>query len=218
MKYFISCEGETERWYLEWLQIQINKDSRTKQKVEFIFKNVTPSSFAKSNNSTFTKGMIAGSTFCRIQDIEDYSDCHIKNFHSLLESSKKAKQLFKKYNFLIGYSNFTFEVWMISHKAQVKTVTNRSQYYKQINSAYGKNFIDNDDYKHEKNFASVLKMLSLDEVINNALPECSRFKTLNYQNNPQLVRSMYGFKYILSDPDTTLDEFIKLVLHNAGII
>lgn len=218
MKYFISCEGDTERWYLEWLQIQINKDSRTKQKVEFIFKNVTPSSFAKSHNSTFTKGMIAGSTFCRIQDIEDYSACHIKNFHSLLASNKKAKQLFTKYNFIIGYSNFTFEVWMISHKAQVKTVTDRSQYYKQINSAYGKNFINNDDYKHEKKFDSVLKMLSLDDVIENALPECKRFKTLNYQNNPQLVRSMYGFRYILSDPDTTLDEFIKLVLHNAGII
>ena len=78
--------------------------------------------------------------------------------------------------------------------------------------------MDNDDYKHKKNFDSVLKMLSLDDVINNALPECSRFKTLNYQNNRKLMRSMYGFRYILSDPDTTLNEFIKLVLHNAGII
>lgn len=218
MKYFISCEGETERWYLEWLQKEINKDDRTKQKVEFVFKNIMPSSFAKSNNNTFTKGMISGSTFCRIQDIEDYSPCHINKFHALLESNKKAKQLFKNFNFFIGYSNFTFEVWIISHKEQVRTVTDRCQYYKQINSAYGKNFLDNDDYKHKKNFDSVLKMLSLDDVINNALPECSRFKTLNYQNNRKLVLSMYGFRYILSDPDTTLDEFIKLVLHNAGII
>lgn len=218
MKYFISCEGDTERWYLEWLQLEINKDDRTRQKVEFVFKNVMPSSFAKSNNSTFTKGMIAGSTFCRIQDIEDYSDHNIKKFHALLESNKKAKQLFQKYNFLIGYSNFTFEVWMISHKAQVKNITDRSQYYKQINSAYCKNFTNNDDYKHEKNFASVLKTLSLDDVINNALPECKRFKTVNHQNNQKLERSMYGFKYILSNPDTTLDEFIRFVLHNAGII
>ena len=36
MKYFISCEGDTERWYLEWLQKEINKDDRTKQKVEFV--------------------------------------------------------------------------------------------------------------------------------------------------------------------------------------
>ena len=142
MKYFVSCEGDTERWYLEWLQSEINKDEKTKQKIEFVFKNVTPSSFAKSNNNTFTKGMIAGSTFCRIQDIEDYSEYHIKNFHALLESNKRAKQLFKGYNFYIGYSNFTFEVWIISHKAQVKSVVDRSLYYKQINSAYGENFTD----------------------------------------------------------------------------
>ncbi len=29
---------------------------------------------------------------------------------------------------------------------------------------------------------------------------------------------MYGFNYILSNPDTTLDDFIKGVLINSGII
>lgn len=218
MKYFISCEGKTERWYLEWLQSKINSDNRAEQKVEFVFKNVMPSSFAKSNNSTFTKEMISDSIFCRIQDIEDYSDFHLKKFHELLESTKKAKLLFKKYKFLIGYSNFTFEVWMIAHKAQVKTITDRSQYYKQINNAYGTDFADNDDFKHEKNFASVLKTLSLDDVLYKALPECERFKSFNRENSAKLQRSKFGFDYILNNPDTTLDDFIKSVLQDAGII
>lgn len=33
LNYYISCEGETEKWYFEWLQTQINNDSRTKNKV-----------------------------------------------------------------------------------------------------------------------------------------------------------------------------------------
>lgn len=218
MKYFISCEGDTERWYLEWLQRKINGDSRTKQKVEFVFKNIMPSSFAKSNIGTFTKEMIAGSYFCRIQDIEDYSDYHIKKFEDLLESTKRARQLLKKYSFLIGYSNYTFEVWIIAHKAQVKSVANRSQYYTQINKAYNKSFVSNDDYKHKKNFESVLHMLSLDDVIKNALPECVRFRNMNYKNNKKLIQLKYGFGYIKSDPDTTLDEFIKIVLKNAGLL
>lgn len=95
MDYFVSCEGDTEKWYLEWLQNKINEDTRTKEKVKFIFKNIMPSSFAKSNAGTFTKAMIAGTTFCRIQDIEDYSKSHIESFHNLLKSNKTAKQLFK---------------------------------------------------------------------------------------------------------------------------
>ena len=162
--------------------------------------------------------MITGSVFCRVQDIEDYSDYHIEKFHKLLESNKQAKAIFKKYNFVIGYSNFTFEVWIISHKSQVNLVTDRSLYYKQINSAYGKNFVDNKEYKHKKNFTSILETLSLDDVIKKALPECKRFKSVNRQNNPQLERSMYGFKYMLSNPDTTLDDFVELILHNAGLV
>lgn len=78
MIYFLSCEGETERWYFEWLKNQINNDSRTKNKVDIKFKKLMPSAFAKSNAGTFTKDMLNDSIFCRIQDIEDYNDEHIK--------------------------------------------------------------------------------------------------------------------------------------------
>lgn len=61
-------------------------------------------------------------------------------------------------------------------------------------------------------------MLSLDDVIKNALPECVRFRNMNYKNNKNLIQLKYGFGYIKSDPDTTLDEFIKIVLKNAGLL
>lgn len=120
IKFFISREGETEQWYFEWLQKQINDDARTKNKIEFKFLNVTPSGFSKSNHNIFTRDMLKGSCFCRIQDIEDYGEDSIKKFKELLKSNKEAKKLFPKFNFQIGYSNYTFEVWMISHKARVR--------------------------------------------------------------------------------------------------
>lgn len=218
MRFYISCEGETERWYFEWLQRQINKDKRTREKIDFCFKNISPSSFAKSNKNAFTNAMIEGTKFCRVQDIEDYSECQIKAFHNLLKSNKEAKNILKKVSFIIGYSNYTFEVWIIAHKTKVKSVAHRDHYYRQINSAFGKKFENNCDYKSKSNFESILKLLTLDDVINNALPECQRFKSKNSTDDPQSKRSMYGFTYMLKEPDTTLDDFVKIILKCAEII
>lgn len=218
IKFFISREGETEQWYFEWLQKQINDDARTKNKIEFKFLNVTPSGFSKSNHNIFTRDMLKGSCFCRIQDIEDYGEDSIKKFKELLKSNKEAKKLFPKFNFQIGYSNYTFEVWMISHKARVRAEMDRKNYYKQINTAYGKSFIDNDDYKHENHFRSILSMLTLDDVIHKAIPECERIRQANINQNAQLKRSDYNFDYFLCNPDTSLHMFVGLVLSTAGVI
>ena len=136
----------------------------------------------------------------------------------MLKSNRDAKKLFPKLNFCIGYSNYTFEVWIISHKAHVKYEVHRKNYYKQINKAFDKSFSDNDDYKHEDNFKSILDMLTLDDVIQNAISECERMRNANIIDNPQLKRSEYNFDYYLCNPDTSLHEFVKIVLSTAGII
>lgn len=218
MTYFISCEGKTEYWYFEWLNKQINVDPRTKRKVNFSFKNVMPSAFAKSNNGTFTKSRIAGSSFCRVQDIEDYSDEQIKKFNRLLKSTKEASQLHKKIKFEIGYSNFTFEVWIIAHKAKVKPITDRALYFQEVNKAFNTNFISNADYKHERNFKTLLSALSLNDIIYHAIPECKRFVSLSYNSNPALKREIYGYKYIQTNPDTTLHNFVEKILNYAGLV
>lgn len=218
VKFFISREGETEQWYFEWLQKAINGDARVKNKIEFKFKNVMPSSFSKSNANTFTKEMLNGSCFCRIQDIEDYGNDRLQKFEALLKSNKEAKKMFPKFNFSIGYSNYTFEVWIIAHRANVRAEADRKNYYKQINSAYGKSFLDNDDYKHERNFKSLLDMLTLDDVINSAIPRCEQMRRSNVVNFSHVKRSAYNFDYFLNNPDTSLHEFVKQVLLTAGII
>ena len=218
MIYFLSCEGATERWYFEWLKNQINNDPRTKNKVDFRFKTLMPSAFTKSNAGTYIKNMLKGSIFCRIQDIEDYNDEHIKKFHLLLKSTKEARQRYKKISFIIGYSNFTFEVWILAHKAKVREIVDRAYYYQEINSAYNTAFINNDDYKHENNFKNLLKQLTLDDVIHKAIPECKRFVEKCYSDNPALKRELYGFKYIHANPDTTLHDFIRSILEYAGLM
>ncbi len=216
MTFFLSCEGYTERWYFEWLQKQINADARTLRPVNFKFTGGTPSSFAKSNAGAFTKSLLGDCLFCRVQDIEDYGEYHCRNFKDLLKSRKDAKSLMRKVDFYIAYSNFTFETWIIAHKIQVPSVIDRAEYYKTINGAYNTSFLDNDDYKHEKNFKGLLNGLCLDDVISSALPECARFKKNNVLYHSDKKRSLYGFDYYLNDPDTTVDDFVRVVLRYAG--
>lgn len=218
MIYFLSCEGETERWYFEWLRKQINNDPRTTNKVDIRFKKLNPSAFTKSNAGTFIKEMLRGSKFCRIQDIEGYDEEHMKRFQSLLKSTKEAKRRFRDISFTIGYSNFTFEVWILAHKSNVNEVENRCKYYQLINKAYNTSFINNDEYKHEHNFKKLLSQITLDDVIQNAIPECKRFVEKCYGDNPALSRELYGFKYICANPDTTLHIFVEEILKYAGLM
>lgn len=214
MIFFISCEGETERWYFDWLRKQINGDRRTVTPVKFKFTGGSPTSFVKSNAGAYS--MLDGCSFCRVQDIEDYGEYHTEKFETLLKSNKDAKSRMRKTNFYIAYSNFTFEVWIIAHKMQVPSVVHRSEYYKTINRAFDTAFRDNDEYKHEDNFKGLLAGLTLDDVINTALPECERFKKNNDIHHADKKRSLYGFDYCLNDPDTTLDDYVRVILRYAG--
>lgn len=109
MKVFLYCEGETERWYFEWLQNKINHDNRTKEQIKFVFKKAGPSSFAKSNRDTYTKGMLANDLYGIIQDIEDYSQENIAKFNKLLKSCKEAEKLLKKFNLLLDIRIFVLK-------------------------------------------------------------------------------------------------------------
>lgn len=39
-KYYFSVEGETEQWYLKWLQDRINETEEAKIKVSFDYSNI----------------------------------------------------------------------------------------------------------------------------------------------------------------------------------
>lgn len=219
LNYYISCEGETEKWYFEWLQTQINNDSRTKNKVNLNpHKGRTPTDYAKSIRGAYAATSGRCKCFYRVQDIEDYNDYHINKLHELCENTKKARSITKNCEFAIAYSNFTFEVWIIAHKLQVPSIIDRIKYYEHINRAFGFKFKDNDEYKKEANFKKLLDVLTLDEVIEHALPECARIRENNEMFYKNYERQYKGLTYYLHNPDTNIDELIRSILQDAGII
>ena len=50
-KYYFSVEGETEKWYLKWLESQINSKDNAKYNVKIIAEvNKNPIKMVKKNN------------------------------------------------------------------------------------------------------------------------------------------------------------------------
>ena len=93
LKYTFTVEGETEQWYLKWLEKQINTCSeRTYNVVLDVKVSQNPGSFYKS----VTKKAVP--EVFHVCDIESREKEHIDHFRGILSEMKNAKT-YKKINY-----------------------------------------------------------------------------------------------------------------------
>ena len=107
-KYYFSVEGETEQWYLKWLQDMINDTEKAACKVSIdcpVRKN--PLKHAKS--LTVTRKIEIYHFF----DYESDELLHVKEFQEIMDNMKKAEKIGKQIKYKSGYRNFTFDLWII---------------------------------------------------------------------------------------------------------
>ena len=109
--YYFSVEGETEKWYLDWLQKTINAVPLAKYNVKLDAK-IQKDPLARA------KGLsILGRTeITHIFDRESEEEIHVKQFQETLDRMKAVQRTGKQITYKLGYSNFTFELWIILHK------------------------------------------------------------------------------------------------------
>lgn len=142
-KYTLTVEGETEKWYFLWLRDQINKYKNRIYNVSIVPKvQQSPRSFYKGTNAKITPEVF------HICDVESTDFIHTENFREVLKEMKEAKTL-KKIKYHLGYSNFTFELWIILHKQDCfGPFDNRKQYLVPIQKCFKEKFEDLDHYKN----------------------------------------------------------------------
>lgn len=158
--YYFSVEGETEKWYLDWLQNIINTAPAAKYTVKLNSK-IQKNPLARVKGLTILKE----TEITHVFDSESEENFHVQQFQSTLDRMKIAQNIGKNVKYKLGYSNFTFELWMILHKTDCNgTLSHRNQYLAPLNRAYNENFENLDQYKHENNFKRVLGKLDLDNV------------------------------------------------------
>ena len=160
-QYYFSVEGETEKWYLEHLEVLINSIDGISYTVEFnIRKCKSVTKMSKSITAIYPTKVF------HICDYESNGQFHIEQFETMLKELKNVKKINKNLNYKLGYSNFAFDLWVILHKKQqLGSVADRSCYINGINKAYKEKFQCMDDYKEEDNFKRVLSQITIDDVI-----------------------------------------------------
>lgn len=211
-RYYFTVEGETEKWYLEWLRDAINADPRAKVKVicsPKVQKN--PLKWAKANTNLDKSAKVF-----HVFDFEDDEPAHVKAFKDTLESTKKAGQLGRGFKYVNAYSNLTFELWMVLHKGDCPALAHRRQYLRYLNELYGESFEGLDEYKREANFKRVLGKLTVDDVI----AAVGRAEALMGRAEAAHLRKgeHCGYKYYLDNPATELWVPVKQMLTESGLL
>lgn len=211
-KYTFTVEGETEKWYFDWLNKQINNCKDADYKVSIVAKvQQKPIKFAKSQTTFSTPSIV------HICDIESNNLEHKEKFQDILDQIDQSNKLGKKIKYCLGYSNFTFELWIALHKVNCNgALTHRSQYLTHINKAFKENFISLDEYKKEDNFKRCLSKLTLEDV-NNAIEKAKRIMETN-ETDPGKKPIIYKkFKYYDNNPSLTIWEYVDVIFDECGL-
>lgn len=209
--YHFTVEGETESWYLGWLSNVINLTASSTHKVHFDYQ-------VQKNPLKRAKSLIV----LRKTDVYHFSDYesdephHVHQFTETMNNMKKAMELGKQIYYKFGYSNLTFDLWMILHKVDCNcVVSHRKHYIDFINRAYDEQFIDMDDYKREANFKRCLGKLQLFNVVD-AINRAKAIMQRNRDNGYTLHRYK-GYEYYKENPSLNVWEVIARILEDCGL-
>ncbi|MBR3316310.1 MAG: RloB domain-containing protein [Atopobiaceae bacterium] len=116
----LSVEGiNCETMYFEHLAKLVRENRGSRFNLKVYTKVATPYDFAKRRPympQERRRGSRSTSLpYIHIQDVEDFNDTKQRDkFIALLRNMKKAEDEFG-IKYLLGYSNYTFELWMLLH-------------------------------------------------------------------------------------------------------
>lgn len=212
-KYTFTVEGETEKWYLEWLEAQVNAAPENRYHVSITSKVMpNPLKFAKTVNP------IAVPTAVHLCDYESNEEEHVTNFEGVLDALKKSNSLIgRSFRYTLGYSNFSFELWIILHKMNCNgIIADRSQYLKYINRIFETKFQSLKQYKKEENFAACLKKLTLNDV-KQAIQRAKRIMSEKSENGISPIEYK-GFVYYRENPALSIWKPIENILKDCLLL
>lgn len=212
LKYYFTVEGETEYWYLKWLEDEINKKASSTSKVSFN-RQIQKNPMKRAKSLAITDEV----EIWHLSDYESEEAVHVKQFTETMDRLAETKTLKRQITYKFGYSNFTFDLWMILHKMDCRgSFSHRKQYITPINKAYGEKFENMDEFKHEDNFKRCLKKLSIEDVIT-AVNRAKAIMEINAQNGYTL-HQYKGYSYYKENPSLMVWEIIEKILVDCELL
>ena len=180
---------------------------KNKYQAVIVTKQLQPLQFCKR----FIGNVDKRDLFWHIQDIEDYYDKSLLNsFYTLISSLSEAKKIFG-ITYELGYSNYSFELWVLLHVANMsQTLSTRKDYLKYINKYFKKKYKRFEEFKNEKEFVLILKNFVTIESVTQAISNANKIVSNNFElQKPVSYKKCFPQKGTIFFRDRIIDENIK---------
>lgn len=103
--YYFSVEGETEKWYLKCLENQINNN-------DALF-NVNFTVYIQKDSIAAIKRLTSVDNIEVVHVFDFEEPQNEEAFKNTLSSMKKAAGIKRVKKYYLGYSNYSFDLWII---------------------------------------------------------------------------------------------------------
>lgn len=209
-QYIMTCEGETEVWYFEHLKKLINAIPNKPKMNVVPVKETNPAKKAKSVVLPYKR------VWYHIVDKETCQECDEKIFENRILSFKNIKKVNKTIEPFLGYSNVSFELWLILHKSiQKPSVHCAKDYWEYIKKLYKLDYVESfDDYKSERVFKQLLKQITLEDI-RKAIKRAEELENINEREG--ILRTK-GFSYYDNNPSMSVHNVVKQILLDSELL
>lgn len=212
-QFHISVEGiNCEKMYFEHLAKLINSSDRSTYNLKVAPRKMSPIEYAKRNaHKPVDKKRNKKIPYFHVQDIEDYYDEFQRTkFYGMIDDMRKAEKQFN-IDYELGYSNYTFELWMLLHVADMThAVQDRHSYLAPINRWFHRSYSNIDEFKNHDEFQRILdEFVTLDSV-KQAISRAERIVLLNKEDG-KTKENYKGFTFYRDNPDVSVHEIVQMI-------
>lgn len=210
----MSVEGvNCEKMYFEHLAKLINCSGRNKYNLRISPKVMSPLQYAKRNACKIQNKAL----YFHVQDIEDYYNDELrKKFYVMIDEMRDAEEMFG-ICYQLGYSNYTFELWILLHVADMNfDVINRSSYLKQVNQYFNRNYKSLKEFKSKAEFQRILdEFITLDSVFQ-AINRAGKIVESNDAKN-KAKNNYKNIVFYRDNPDVTVHKIVQTIFDGCGV-
>jgi len=217
----MSVEGiNCERLYFKHLAKLINRSGSNMYNLKIDPKVRSPKQYARSIASLPQEKRKNNRKipFFHIQDIEDYyNDGFRRKFEEVISEMREAEEEWDL-SYEMGYSNYTFELWMLLHAADMKyAIRDRYAYLDPINRWFNKRYKDLDEFKAEAEFQSILDQYVTLDSIWKAIKRAEKIKNANKDEGKKTM-SYKNVEFYPDNPDLSIHLVVRQILDICGVI
>ena len=210
----ISVEGiNCEKLYFEHLAKLINNSDRSTYNLKVDPRKMSPMEYAKRNAHKPVEKRKGNRRipYIHVQDIEDYySDSQRAKFYGMIDEMRTAEDKFGIV-YELGYSNYTFELWMLLHVSDMNhAVQDRHSYLAPVNRWFHRSYTSIDEFKSHDEFKGILDEFVTIDSIKLAISRAEKIVQTNGDDR-KTKENYKGFTFFRDNPDITVHEVVQMI-------